>query len=483
MATISSLGSGSGLDLSGLLTSLMQAERAPLTALQQKEASYLSKISALGTLQGSLSALQSSASALIPGTNVSLTDKYLSTNASVADTTIASATATASAVAGTYSLEVSSLALNQRLVTPAYAGGSSSTTIATGTLTLDFGTLSGGTFTSDVTRTRTITVDGTNNTLGGLRDAINAAGAGVSATIVNGTAGAQLVLSSNSAGLSNVMKLSGLTGFDYDPNTPVLPATTHGTLTDDALLGGQAATNAAFKLNGIAGTSTSNTVTGVLDGVTLTLTKQTATNTPTTLTISKNKTASLTAALTAFVKSYNDAAKTMTSLGAYNESTKTGAALQGNSTLRATQSQIRSLVFDTTLGGTSPYQRLSDIGITFAKDGTLSFNSTKLATAVDADFTSVSSLVSKVGTAFNKGIESLVGISGSVTYATTSANSMVKTLRAREQSVSDRLAMIEKNYRSQFTALDTLIAGMKQTSTYLTQQLANLPGVSSSSSK
>lgn len=476
MATISSLGTGSGLDLNGLLTSLMQAEQAPLTALQTKEASYQAKFSAFGSLKGALSSLQSSASALVPGTGVTLADKYLSTNASVADTTIASASATSSAVAGTYSLEVSSLAKNQRLVTTAYAGGSASTAIATGTLTLEFGTLSGGTYTADSARQRTITIDSSNATLGGLRDAINAANAGVSATIINGTSGAQLVLTSTSTGLSNVMRLSGLTGFDYNP------ATATGSLSESAALGGQSATNAAFTLNGIAGTSSSNTVTGVLDGVTLTLAKQTAVNTPTTLTISKNTTASLTASLSAFVKAFNDVNATIGSLGAYDSTTKKGSILQGDSTLRAVQSQLRNQVFGTALGGTSSIQRLSDIGVSFNKDGTLSLDSTKLGKATSADFDSVASLVSKVGSTFKSAIDGMIGTSGIVTYATDSTSRLIKDTQAREKAVSDRLTIIEKNYRAQFTALDTLIAGMKQTSSYLTQQLANLPGAASSSS-
>lgn len=473
MATISSLGSGSGLDLSGLLTSLMQAEQIPLTQLQVKEATVQAKISAFGSLKSTLSALQINAAALVPGTGVSLTDKYLSTNASVADTTIASATATSSAVAGSYSLEVTSLAKNQRLVTPAYSGGSASTTIATGTLSIEFGTLNGGSYTADGTRTRTITIDSTNSTLGGLRDAINAADAGVTATIATGTSGAQLVLTSSSTGLSNVMRLSGLTGFDYDP------AASTGTLSENTVLGGQSASNAAFALNGIAGTSTSNTVTGAIDGVTLTLTKQTTVGSPTTLTISKNKTASLTAALTTFIKSYNDANKSMTDLGAYNATTKTAATLQGNSTLRSTQNQLRSVLFSTTLGGTSAVQRLSDIGVSVGKDGSLSLDSTKFSKAVTADFTSVASLVSKAGTAFDNTIDTMISDSGTVTYATTSANRQAKLLEKQATALSSRLTAIEARYRAQFTSLDTLIAGMKQTSTYLTQQLANLPGTSS----
>jgi flagellar hook-associated protein 2 len=415
----------------------------------------------------------------VPATGTTAVAKYTTFNASLADTSIASASASTGAVAGSYSLEVSSLAQSQRLVTPAYVAGSASTVITTGDLLIEFGKLSGGIYTSDSLRSKTITIDSTNATLGGLRDAINAANIGASATIVTGTNGAQLVLSSDATGLSNVMRLSGtgttpLTGFDYNP------VTDSGTLTQDPLQGGQAALNAAFKLNGIAATSSTNSVTGVLDGVTLNLLKTTALLTPTTLKISKDSVASLTSSLNAFIKAYNDANKAMTDLGAYNATTKSAGALQGNSTLRTAKNQISSLVFGATAGGSAAYQHLSDIGVSLAKDGTLSLDSAKLSTAIAADPTAIANLVSTVGSAYKTAIDGLVGSTGSITSATDSANRSIKDLTQRQQTLSDRLAVIQANYTKQFTALDSMIASMKQTSTYLTQQLANLPGVVSS---
>ena len=474
MATISSLGSGSGLDLNSLLTNLMQAEQLPLVALQNREASYQSRISALGTLQSALSSLQTAAGSMAPATGTTAATKYTTYNASVADTSIATASAGAGAVTGSYSLEVSSLAQSQRLVTPAYAGGSATTPIATGDLQIEFGKLSGGVYTADSARTKTITIDSSNATLGGLRDAINTANIGVSATIVTGTNGAQLVLSGIGTGVSNVMKLSGtgippLTGFDYDPVTDT------GTMTQDPLQGGQVAVDAAFKLNGIAATSSTNSVTGVLDGVTLNLLKTSAiltpatvgppataaTYTPTTLKVSKDSVGSLTTSLNSFIKAYNDANTAMSSLGAYNETTKSAGALQGNSTLRTAKNQIKSLVFGATAGGTSPYQHLSNIGVSLAKDGSLSLDSAKLSAAVAADPTSVANLVAAVGSAYKTSIEGLVGSTGSVTAATDGANRTIKDLTKRQQTLSHRLTIIQANYIKQFTALDSLIAGMQ----------------------
>ena len=487
MATISSLGSGSGLDLNGLLTQLMQAEQAPLVALQKEEASYQAKISAYGSLQSALATLQSSAASLIPAVPATAESMYQTASASVVDSTIASASAATGAVAGQYSLEVSTLAKAQRLVSPAGSAAVTDSLASGGKLTIEVGTLSGSagaySYAADSSKTLNITI-AAGSTLEQVRDSINAAASDgrVTATIINGTAGKQLMLSSGQTGLTNVMRFTGDatlgTGFNFDPTGVGI-----SNLSQDAASGGQAASNAAFKINGIAGSSSTNTVTGVLDGVTLNLLKTTATDTPTTVTVSQDKTSALTNALNAFIESYNAANTTMKSLGAYNAETKTASTLTGNSTLRSTQNQVRALVFGTKLGGTSDYQVLSDIGVSVALDGSLSLDSSKLSKAVAADYSSVANLVAKVGQNFKQTIdENITGSKGSITYATESMKTTIKDIQKRETQVSERLTSIEKRYRAQFTALDTLIAGMKKTSTYLTQQLANLPGVKSSSS-
>ncbi|MBI4741811.1 MAG: flagellar filament capping protein FliD [Betaproteobacteria bacterium] len=481
MATISSLGSGSGLDLNGLLTNLMQAEQQPMIALQKQEASYQTRISAFGSLQGTLSALQTAASAMVPATGTTAEAKFITTSysASIADTSIATATATAGAVAGSYSLEVSALAQPHRLISQQSSQytASTSTLEAGGTLRLSIGSMSGGTFAE--TGYKDIDMTASGKTLGDLRDAINAAGAGVSATIITttnaGVSRAQLVLTSNSTGQDNVMKLSGLTGFNFDPDAPAVGT---GKMSQETADGGLAASNAAFKLNGITGASSGNSISGVLDGVTLNLSK--TTTAATTITVTKSTSNSLATSLNAFVKAYNDANKSMADLGAYNAATKTAGPLQGNSALRSARDQVRGLVFGATAGGNTPYQKLSNIGVALGKDGSLSLDSTKLNAAVAADPTSVANLVAAAGSAFKTAVDGLVGTSGSITSATDGAKQSVKDLTKRQQVLSNRLSAIQANYTKQFTALDSLVAGMKQTSTYLTQQLASLPGVTSS---
>lgn len=476
---ISSLGAGSGLDLSGILTNLMSLEQQPLLNLQNKEVSYTARLSALGSLKGALASLQTAAGNLLPASGKTAAEKYASYSASVADSAIASATASSASVPGVYSLEVSKLAQNQRLATGTSGAPATSpyataaATIGQGTLTINLGSLSadGLTYTADSARKLDITIDATNNTLGGLRDAINAANSEVSATIVTGTAGAQLVLTAKNSGMSNVMQLSGLGGFEFDPTAP-----TAGGFSQDAAQGGRAAQNAEFSINGIAATSSTNTVSNVLDGVTLTLAKTTAVGESTTVTVSKNSTGTANTALTAFIKSFNEANTMVSQLGAYNAETKQAGALQGQAIVRSSQAQMRNLVFNTTAGGSSKYQRLSDIGITIDKTGALALDSTKLNAALSADYSGVVGLIEKVGSSFKTGMESLVGTSGTINGMTDNVKSMIKSLDAQQSTLSARLVRTEERYRKQFTSLDTLIAGMKETSTYLTQQLANLPG-------
>jgi len=477
---ISSLGAGSGIDLNSILTSLMAAEQQPLLALQTKEASHQAKISALGNLRSGLSSLQSAAQFMTLSTGQTANDKFASYRAAVADTSIATASAAAGAVVGSYSLEVSALAVSQRLTSPDSTDATGSATLAAGlvaggTLKIELGALAGSsgsyTYTADAARELNVTV-AANSTLEQVRDAINTAATDgrVSATIITGTNGKQLVLSTIKTGLANVMKLSGVGGLDFDP-----AGSGSGVLSQDSAKGGQAASDAAFSLNGIAGTSSTNSVTGALDGVTLELLKKTSVGTPTTLSLTKDSTTQLNSALSSFVKAYNESAGVMKGLGYYDASTKQAGTLQGNSTLRGIQNETRALL-QTKAGGTSTYQTLSDIGISIQKDGTLKLDSSKLNKAIAADFTGVSNLVSKVGSAFNTTINNATGSSGSITSATEGMNRLISDIDKRVTVLQTRLTNIESRYRKQFTSLDSIVTSLKNTSNYLTGQLANLPG-------
>ena len=401
------------LDVSSIVAQLMAVEKRPLNVLNIKEASYQAKLSAFGSIKGALSSFQSILSGL---SNIT---KFQALKATSSDTSIFTATASSIAVAGTYSLDaVTKLAQSQKLAASGQA--SSTAVIGNGTLTFDFGTISGATvdgagkytgatFTSNGAGTKTVTIDASNNSLQGIRDAINVAKIGVTATIINdgGTSPYRLALTSDSIGKANSIKISvvesGATGLDallaHDPAG--LPAAQH--LAETAT-----AQNAEFKVDGIAVSKASNTVTDVIKGVTLNLQKIMAT--PVSLTIVR-ETATVKSSVDGFVKAYNDLNKTLKDVSAYNSATKQGAILQGDSTVRTLQSQIRAVLATPVSNTGGSLSTLSQIGVSFQKDGTLALDASKLDTAITNNFNDLASLFAAVG----KASDSLVSYSSAAT--------------------------------------------------------------------
>lgn len=467
MASVSSLGSGSGLDLQGLLTKLMAAEQAPVTLLNQREAKFQASISALGSLKGGLASLQTAATALSPESTKTATAKFSTYQASIADSSIATVAASSSAVAGSYSLEVTALATAQRQALGTTYGATDPVIDfggnATRTLTLTKGS---GASASAVD----ITLDSTKNTLGDLRDAINKAAAGVSAVIVTGTDNKQnLLLTATDTGSANAVTLSGNASF-------VNPAGGAAIAASSAFNTTQTATDAAAKINGIPVSASGNTLTTAVDGLTINLLK-TNTGSPTTITLTRD-TGTLKSALNTFVKNYNDLNSSMSSLGSYDANTKTAGALNGDSTLRNARSQIRSVQdsVPSSLSG-AVYQHLSDIGISVDKTGVMSIDNTKLQKAIDTNFGAVAELAGAYGSRFKSVTDNLLSSSGPITAKIDGINRSVALIDKQRDALSVRLTAIEKQYRAQFTALDTTISSMQNTSTYLTQQLAGIANI------
>lgn len=406
MATTSGVGS-SYLDVNSLVSQLMTIEQRPLNLLKAKEASYQAKLSAFGSIKGALSSFQSTLAGL---SNIA---KFQALKATSSDTSIFTASASSTAVAGTYSLDaVTKLAQSQKL---AAAGQTDSTAaIGSGTLTFDFGTITGGTFdaptgkytgaafTSNGTGTKTVTIDPTNNSLQGIRDAINAAKIGVTATIINdgGATPYRLTLTSDSIGKTSSIKI-GVTG---DAALSNLLAYNPADNAGQNLAETATAQNAEFIVDGASVSKASNTITDVIQGVTLNLQKVTAT--PVKLTV-ESDTATVKSSLESFVKAYNDLNKVLSDVSAYNAATKKGAVLQGDSTVRSMQAQIRA-VFNTAVSNTGgSLTTLSQIGVSFQKDGTLALDASRLDTAISNNFNDIASLFAAVG----KASDSLVSYS------------------------------------------------------------------------
>ncbi len=427
--TISSPGIGSGLDVNSIVTQLMTIERQPLTALNNKVASFQAKLSGYGQISSALSQFQ------IAVQGLSTPTQFQSVTATLADATVGTASASAGATAGSYALEVSSLAQAQKLV----AAGQASISAAIGsgtatTLTFDFGTIAGGTlsngtytganFTSNGAGTKTVTIDASNNSLSGIRDAINSAHIGVSATIVNDGSATpnRLVLTDSTTGISNSMKISVSGDATLSSLLSQDPANNSG----QALAETVTAQNANFKIDGVAVSKTSNTVTDAIQGVTLNLTK-TNVGTPTSITVAQD-TGSVTKAVNAFVTAYNNITQTLASATAYDPATKNAALFNGDASIALLQNQIRRVLSTPVTGGSSAFTQLSQIGVTFQKDGTLAVDNTKLQSAITSNFSDIAGLFAAVG----KTSDSLVGYSSAGTLTAPGAYSVNVTQLATQ---------------------------------------------------
>ncbi|MFZ6692463.1 flagellar filament capping protein FliD [Undibacterium sp. SXout20W] len=392
--SVSSIGVASGLPLDSIVSKLMAIESQPLAAIQQKQTSYNADVTAYGALSGVISAFQSSLTTLSnPATFNNLT-------ATSGDASIASATTTSVATAGTYSVNVTQIAQGQSISS---AGQTSSTnTIGTGqstTVTFQFGTISGGTssngvytgstFTQDASQaTGSITIDSSNNSLQGIRDAINNANIGVKASIIgDGSATPyHLVLASTSTGATSSMKIS-VNGDSAVQN--LLANDPSGTQNFKEINAGQSAN---LTINGIAVTSNSNNISSSIQGVTLKVGKVGTT----TVSIAAN-TAAVTTAVNSFVTAYNNINSTISQLTSYNATTKTAGALLGDPTVATVQDQLRSSLSNAVNGLGGKFTYLAQIGITFQKDGSIAADATKLQTALTNNFTDVGGLFAAVG--------------------------------------------------------------------------------------
>lgn len=400
VGTLSSPGVGSNLDVAGIVNKLVAIDQAPIDTLDKKTASYQAKISGFGTLQGALAKFQTSVAALTSPTAL------VKTTGTVADTAVASVSADATASAGSYALEVKQLAQSQAL----HTAGQLSQTAAIGaggttTINFDFGTIAGGTFntttgqytgasfTGNGAAGKSITIDASNNSLQGIRDAINQAGMGLTATIINdgNSQPYRLALKSTATGEAQSVRI-GVSG----------DAALSSLLAQDpagaqSLSQTQTAQNALLNIDGVAVSKPLNTISDAISGVTLNVAK-TNVGTPTSVTVANDKT-SLSTAVQNFVTAFNTINSTLNAATAYDAKTGTAAILNGENSVTSIQTQLRGILSTPVAGGSSPLKTLSQIGVSFQKDGSLAVNGPKLQAAAAANFKDIASLFGVVGAA------------------------------------------------------------------------------------
>ena len=455
---ISAAGVGSGLDVGSIINQLMAVERQPLSRLQTQQKSYQSKLSAFGQLQSAMSKLQDAAATLAKSTTFS------STTASAGDTKAFTVSSTASAQTGSYNIEVELLARAQRVATSA----TTAPTVGEGSLTISLGRYAeDGSFATAEDGEKTISL-AAGASVADLRDAINGADAGVSAQIINNGTIDQLVISSKETGAAQAFKLNGtggLAGFSYDASSATPGLTTV-----------QQAKDARLSIDGLAITRGSNTVADAIEGVTLTLAKPTEGETSVTVNRDDDTAKK---AIDEFAKAWNELNSLIRTQTSYDAATKKAGTLNGDASVRSIQGQLRSVLANP-LAGMSGATMLSDAGISFKTDGSMSVDSKKLAEALADPAKKIGELFAGNGTidGFAKKLETrvkgMLDTDGLLSARTDGINRSIKSFDARIESLEARLVKVEARYSAQFTALDAAMSSMNTTSAYLTQQLATL---------
>ncbi|WP_447895103.1 flagellar filament capping protein FliD [Vreelandella sp. GE22] len=445
MAAITSLGIGSGLDLNGLLGQLETAERAKLTPIAQQVQSEQATVSAYGTLKSAVATFQDATEAL----NDTATFESLTTNV---DGDAVTAVVSNEAQAGRYEVEVDQLATAGSFVTERLS--SSDESIVSGEQTLTFDMAKGD--------MAPITIaDG--SSLQDIRDAINEQGDGqVTASIIDDGKGYRLSVMASETGADASIESSNFSSI-----------LSEAAVTSDTQVI-QAGQDAAFNVNGIDIVSSSNQVEEAIQGMTLNLTEAGASST---ISVEQDDEA-LRKNVDAFVEGFNSLKDTLTRLTSFDAETGQSAGLNADATTRAVERDLRQAITSVVDG--DGFSVLSDIGISLQTDGKLEIDDDKLdnviATQPDtlASFFAGSSDETGMAGQINVSLERIVGDGGRLDTAESNAESRVGTLENRFARTEERIDQTIARFRAQFQAMDSMVAQMNQTSSYLSEQLGML---------
>jgi flagellar hook-associated protein 2 len=389
---ISFSGVGSGLDLEGLITQLLAAERQPVqTRLDSREANLQSQLSAVGTMKGALANFRDSALPLADSSRL-LRSKAESSNPDVIEASAANVDQES-----TFTIEVNALAAAQRLASGAFDDPSDE--IGSGTLTIERGRYDSdsGSFTTATGGSPiTLALDASNNTLTGLRDALQSEG--IHASIVYDGAAYRLALGPTATGMENSLRItaadddgdnldaSGLSQLAFDP------AATEGAgrnLTETV-----AASDAELVVDGLPITRGENQIDDLIEGLTLDL-KKAAQGEALSVTAGVDRDAASTS-IAAFVESYNEFVRVAKELSAVNSESGERGPLVGDASVRGLLSQLRREFSETVVGVSGAFRSATDLGITTALDGTLELDGARLAEALEEDHLGVASVFSQL---------------------------------------------------------------------------------------
>jgi flagellar hook-associated protein 2 len=456
-------GIGSGIDINSIVGALVNAEKAPKEAqLARLEKASTTKFSALGQLKSALSEFQAAMKDL---NSLALFEKRTATSS---NTSALTATASKTAQAGSYQLTVERLASSSKVATAALA--SSYTAPADGVLTVKLGAADAGVEVAIAA----------GDTLEQVRDKLNTSlkDQGITANIVNNPADgtSRLVLSAKETGAGKDIIISADAALsDLAVDSSVLAgATTAGYL-------GEPAGDAQFTIDGLAQTSASNSIEGVITDVTFSLVGKTEMDKPLTLTVGQD-TAGVTANIKKFVEAYNKLIATTSQLTSVTPVGEGKApvlgGLVGDASVRNLLSGVRSALGDP--ADQEGVRVLSDLGITTQKDGTLKIDDAKLSTALEDNFDAVGTfftgdngLMSRV----DKRIDGFVQTGGVLEQRMKGLEATISGIDKQRDTLARRVEQMQTRLFAQFNAMDALVGRLNDTSSRLTQALGSLPGV------
>lgn len=457
MPSIISSGIGSGLDIAGIVQQLVAAEGQPVaTRLGLQEARAQAKLSAFGSLKSSLADLRDKLDVMKD------VNKFLARKAVSGNEDVFTVSADSNAVPSSYSIEVVQLAQAQKLTSGAFTD--SDAVVGTGTLVVQVGV--------DAVA---IDINAENNTLAGIRDAINSSldNPGLAATIVNADSGSYLILTADATGAANSIKVTqsggdgGLAALEYDP--PTSTALTESIAAQDGLI----------RIDGFDVLSENNTFAGAVQGVTITALQETGGAVDSLAVLNDEDT--VRDLVANFVESYNTLVETFDGLTDYDPDADAAAPLLGDATVRGIRDQIRRelSVVVSNLGG--PFSMLSDVGIETQLDGKLTINDEELSTVLANDFVQFGQLFAStdgIAVRLHGLAEGFLEGDGIIEARTKGLAETIESIGEDGQALNERLASLETRLLRQFNALDSLLGSLSLTSNFLSQQLNNLPGFS-----
>ena len=476
-------GIGSGIDIDSMVKALVDSERAPKTAqLDRLEKTTTTRISALGTLTGALNTFKSSIDAL---NKASL---FEARTASSSNSSVLKVTAATTAPAGNYNVQVQQLATSSKVALQSVAGGSGAT-FNSGTLNI-----------STTSNNFSVQITAANNTLAGMRDAINEAGkdSGVSATIITDASGSRLVLSSSKTGAGKDIQVgvteNGVTtGGNALTSQSFVPVVDPGNA--DAFLQPSSDTGAAgviskaksakVTVDGLQLVRDTNRIDNALDGVTLDLVSAQSSadqldGKTINVTVGVDK-AGVKANLQKFVEAYNALVSTtsqltgVVSLGEGKQPV-TGPLL-GDSSIRNVMSGLRNEMVKIT--GSDGVRALADLGITTEKDGRLKLDDEKLTAVIDNNFDQIAGYLTGEDGLMGrlaKSVSGYVATDGVLKQRTESLQGTLTGIDEQRKALDLRIEKIQTRLYAQYNSMDSLVGQLKRTSESLTNQLASLPG-------